>query len=72
MRDIFSLVTLTAAAFSCTIFLTTLSNGTPLELRLNHEATTARRVSDNGCHLHSPLLAGGRDRVDVLAHLGSV
>ena len=55
MTYIFSLVTLAAAAFACTIFLTTLPNGIPLEPRLNHEATTARYVSDNGCHLQSIL-----------------
>jgi hypothetical protein len=69
MKDIFSLVALTAAVFCLVISLTTLSNGILVE---DHEATIARRASDNGCHLHGLLLADGQGRLSVLAHLGDV
>jgi len=72
MKDIFSLVTLTAGAFCFAIFLTTVSNGAPSQPRLNHSATTAPRAPASWCHLHGALLAGGQDRLDVLAHLGDV
>jgi hypothetical protein len=72
MKHIFSLAAFTAAVFCLVIFLTTLSNGILVEPRPGHEATTVRRVSDNGCHLHGLLLADGRGRLDVLAQLGDV
>jgi hypothetical protein len=73
MKDIFSIVTFTAAAISFAVFLTSFQfdNGMP-EAGWNPTASAAVHVSGRGCPLRGPLLADSRDGLSVLAHLHDV
>jgi hypothetical protein len=73
MKDIFSIVTFTAAAISFAVFLTSFQfdNGMP-EAGWNPTVTAAAYVSGSGCPLRGPLLADSRDGLSVLSHLHDV
>ena len=70
MKNIFSLVTLTAAALSFAVFFTSL----PGERMLGLSPATAAAVhgSDHGCRLQGPLLANGLGGPDLLSRLSQV
>ncbi|MCC8937516.1 hypothetical protein H8A99_13790 [Bradyrhizobium sp. Arg68] len=69
MKDIFSIVTFTAAAISFALFLTTVQfDDGMLEPRWPPTAT----VAVNGCDLRAPLLADRTGGLSVLAQLHSV
>ncbi len=73
MKNILSLVTLTAGAFSFAVFLTTLpSHGAPRESGFNPSAAAAIHASGGGCRLYGPLLADSRHGGGILFRLRNV